>query len=149
VAHGGEVIAVYGESGVPLLAFAIMHCETIQNDTTHIVATLLSLGAAPDAIPMAFYTPYNRDLRDVCFDEITDDLEDENKQWCRAAARAKLVRTMNLTHRYHLDRASKTKRPSIRYRQVAKWRNAEALLGITYFLIGQRAAAKRFAPKAC
>ncbi|KAH8808795.1 P-loop containing nucleoside triphosphate hydrolase protein [Xylogone sp. PMI_703] len=139
VSYGGNVNAVHVASKVPLLAFAIMHSEYLQTDTTLTVATLLSLGADPSVIPAGFYTPYYRDLLD---DDIKN-LSYENASWCSPAARARLARTANITQRYYLERASKTKPPSIRHKQIAVRRNAQALLGIPYFLIGQTWAANR------
>jgi AAA domain (dynein-related subfamily) len=148
VAYGGEVTAVHEASNVPLLAFAIMNSETIQADTSLIVATLLSLGASPRTIPAAFYTPYCRDLPDNGPEvESLGDVNDETKKWCTDGARAKLARTANLTQRYYLERAAKAKQPSIRHRFIALRRNAEALLGIPYFLIGQTMAANRLLQK--
>ena len=142
ITYCGDVTAVHKASNVPLLAFAIMHSETIQEDTTLIVATLLSLGALPQVIPAAFYTPYCRDLPDNGPNIVTlEDIDNENNKWCTSAASARLARTANLTQRYYLERAAKTKKPSIRQRQIAIHRNAEALLGIPYFLIGQTMAA--------
>jgi len=142
VGYGGDVTAVHEASQVPLLAFAIMHAETIQTETTQVVATLLSLGASAQVIPSAFYTPFCHDLPDKGPELASlEDLSDENKQWCTEVAREKLARTMNITQRYYLERATKTKKPSVRHRQVALLRNAESLLGIPYFLIGQTTAA--------
>lgn len=62
VAYGGDPSAIHEPSKVPLLAFAIMHSENIRADTTLMTATLLSLGASPDVIPSAFYSPYLQDL---------------------------------------------------------------------------------------
>jgi hypothetical protein len=143
VAYGGDPCAIHKASGVPLLAFAIMHSENMRADTTLMTATLLSLGASPDVIPSAFYSPYLRDLPDHGpTDEDLKDISDENKSWCKDAARLKLARTSNLSQRYYLDRAAKTKKPSRRQRQVAERMKAEPLLGISNFLIGQTAAAK-------
>lgn len=148
IEYGGDMGAVHEESGTPLLAFAIMHSETLRTDTTLVVATLLSLGAAPYVIPPGLYTPYCRDLPDYKpHDPFFEGLSDEHKAWCTPSAMAKLARTVNLTQRYHLERASKIKKPSVRHRQIAKRRNAEALLGIPYLLIGQTAAANRLLTK--
>ncbi|RDL35746.1 Uncharacterized protein BP5553_06358 [Venustampulla echinocandica] len=142
VAHGGDVNSVHGASGVPLLAFAILNSETIQEDTTRTLATLLSLGAIPNCIPAAFYTPFCRDLPDDGPEEQElGDIGEVDKKWCTVSARGRLAKMANLTHRYYLERAAKTKKPSIRHRQIALRRNAEALLGIPYFLIGQTVAA--------
>lgn len=149
ISFGADVSAVHEASKVPLLAFAIMHSETLEADTTLTVATLLSLGASPQVIPSAFYTPFCQDLPDngPSDESLKSDIEEENKTWCTPAARAKLARTANLTQRYYLERAAKTKKPSIRHRQVALLRNAEPLLGIPYFLIGQTMAANRLLQK--
>ncbi|KAH0561971.1 hypothetical protein GP486_003322 [Trichoglossum hirsutum] len=149
VSFGANVSAVHEASKVPLLGFAIMHSETLEADTTLTVATLLSLGASPQVIPSAFYTPFCRDLPDngPSDENLKNDIEDENKIWCTAAARANLARAMNLTQRYYLERAAKTKKPSIRHRQVALLRNAEPLLGIPYFLVGQTIAANQLLRK--
>jgi ATP-dependent Clp protease ATP-binding subunit ClpA len=141
VRYGGDVTAVHEASQIPLLAFAIMHAETIHTDTTQVVATLLSLGASAQVIPSAFYTPFLHDLPDKGPELESEDLSDENKQWCTEAAGDKMARTMNITQRYYLERATKTKKPSVRHRQVALLRNAESLLGIPYFLVGQTTAA--------
>jgi AAA domain (dynein-related subfamily) len=148
IAYGGDVNAIHDVTQVPLLAFAIVHSETIEKDTTNIVATMLSLGAFAIAIPAAFYTPYCRDLPDDGPDEESlGDLSADTRKWLTKSARAKLARTANLTHRYNLERAAKTKQPSIRHKQVAYRKNAEALLGLPYFLIGQSMAANRLLQK--
>ena len=148
VTYGGDLTAIHKQSGTPLLAFAIMHSENIQTDTTLMTATLLSLGASPDVIPSAFYLPYNQDLPETGpSDESLKDLGDENKKWCKGAGRVKLARTSSLSQRYYLERAAKTKKPSTRQTQVAQRRNAEPLLGIANFLIGQNMAAKTLLDK--
>ena len=149
IEYGADVLAIHDTSKVPLLAFAIMNSEQLDTDTTLTVSTLLSLGAAPEVIPSSFYTPFTQDLPDngPSDESLKDDLENKNNSWCTPAARAKLARTANITQRYYLERASKTKKPSSRHKQVAKLRNAEALLGIPYFLIGQTMATNRLFQK--
>ncbi|RFU25801.1 hypothetical protein B7463_g10533, partial [Scytalidium lignicola] len=148
VSYGGDVNATHAASKVPLLAFAIMHSENLQTDTTLTVATLLSLGADPRAIPTGLYTPFYQDLSATGPDDNSlRDLSHENASWWSPAAKAKLARTANITQRYYLERASKTKPPSIRHKQIAVRRNAQALLGIPYFLIGQTWAANRLLQK--
>jgi len=147
VAYGGDTTAIHKQSKIPLLAFAIMHSESIQTDTTLMTATLLSLGASPDIIPSAFYLPYLQDLPETGpSDDSLKDL-DEHQKWCKGAARVKLGRTTTLSQRYYLERAAKTKKPSVRQTQVAQKRNAEPLLGIANFLIGQNMAAKTLLDK--
>lgn len=141
--HGGDISSIHEPSKAPLLAFAIMHGETIQSDTTLMTATLLSLGASPDVIPSAYYSPYLRDIPEAGPSvDSPMDLTDSQKSWCRNEIRGKLARTCSLSQRYYLERAAKTKKPSRRQQQVAKRMNAEPLLGIANFLIGQTAAAK-------
>jgi hypothetical protein len=148
IALGGDVNAIHAPSQAPLLAFAIVHSETIERDTSHIVATLLSLGATPLAIPAAFYTPYLRELPDTGpEDDGLKDVAASTMQWLSKDIRAKLARTTHLTNRYNLERALKTKRPSARHWQIAQRKNAEPLLGLPYFLIGQSLAANRLLSK--
>ena len=148
VGYGGNPTSTHKQSGIPLLAFAIIHSENIQTDTTLMTATLLSLGASPDVIPSAFYLPYLQDLPETGpKDDSLKDLGDENKKWCKGIGRLKLARTSTLSQRYYLERAAKTKKPSIRQTQVAQKRNAEPLLGIANFLIGQTTAAKTLLDK--
>jgi hypothetical protein len=150
--HGADVNRVHGPSGTPPIAFALIHGEKTKSDTTAIVATLLGLGASPLAIPSDLYTPFTRyhllepteEHMDSEESEDSDGEEREDDQqsaWCTSEARAALRRSMNITQRYYLERASKAKRPTKRRRQIARLRNAEPVLGISYFLIGQRIAA--------
>jgi len=143
VKYGGNVSATHEPSKLPLLAFAIMHGENIQSDTTPMTATLLSLGASPDLIPSVFYSPYLQDLSEPGPDD--DSLEnfiDEQRAWCKGIALRKLARTCSLSQRYYLERAAKAKKATRRQHQVAQRMKAEPLLGIANFLIGQTSAAK-------
>lgn len=143
ISYGGDISVSHEPSKVPLLAFAIMHSENIQTDTTLMTATLLSLGASPHLIPAAFYSPYLQDLPEQGpGDNSLKDLTNEQQSWCKDDARRMLTRTCSLSQRYYLERAAKTKKPSRRQHQVAQRMNAEPLLGIANFLIGQTTAAK-------
>ena len=118
-----------------------MYQETIERDTSHIVSTLLSLGASPRVIPAQLYTPYNQDLiDDDSYEDFMELSGNESNSWCTPAEVARLKRTMHLTHRYNLYTAAHMKEPLARQRQVARLHNAEALLRIPYFLIGQTRA---------
>ena len=142
IGFGASVTSVHQSSKVPLLAFAIMLSEIIPADTTLMVATLLSLGASPRCIPKAFYTPFCEDRPDnEAIDGSLNEMDDDTKSWCKGATRLILARSTNLSHRYYLERADNTKKPSARHRQIATRQNAQALLGIPYFLIGQTLAA--------
>lgn len=128
---------------MPLIAFAIALSDSMKVDTTMTVTTLLSLGANPDVIPAAFYSPYCRDLAiNGPADNELLDIGADNKKWCTPAARKTLARTITLSQRYFLDKASQLKPPTVRHRQLTNLRNAEALLGVPHFLIGQTVAAE-------
>src|SRR2546421_4451747 len=103
--YGGNPDAVEPGLRLPLLAFAIMYADTIQQDTTAVVMTLLSLGAEASVIPKAFYSPFLRDVPAVGPDaqDLTD-LEDQNKAWCTEVLITKLTRTFNLTQRYFVEK---------------------------------------------
>jgi hypothetical protein len=140
--YGGNPRAIHKPSGVPLLAFAVVNGMNMHANTTLIVATLLSVGASPDVIPKAFYSPYLEDLADGGPNEAAlTDLEDENKRWCMPATRERLSKAINLSQRYYLDKASKMKESSVRQVELARRRKAQGLLGLPYFLIGQSLAA--------
>ncbi|KAI0425685.1 P-loop containing nucleoside triphosphate hydrolase protein [Xylaria sp. FL1042] len=147
VEHGANVCAIHEPSGTPLLAFAIVHSETIQQDTTTIVATLLSLGASPVVIPSDLYAPYYQDLPEHGQTPETTESASDTIRWCKQAARSRLQKTANLTQRYHLDRATKIKKASVRHRQVAELKKAKPILGIPYFLVGQTLASSRLLQK--
>lgn len=139
--YGADASAVHGPSQTPLLAFAIAYGEILQEDTTTIVSTLLCNGASPHVIPADIFTPY---LRDSSGSSKSGDKEEKEKteltQWCTDAARAQLMKAANISQRYYLERATKLKKPSRKRQQVARLRNAENLLGIPYFLVGQPVA---------
>ncbi|KAJ2897400.1 hypothetical protein MKZ38_004701 [Zalerion maritima] len=145
--YGGDISAVHPSSKLPLLAFAILNSEVVEVDTTLAVATLLSLGAPHEVIPRSFFSPSFRDLPEMSEDDEEVKALRQDFPWCRGRALRMLRKTTNLTQRYFLERASNTKKPSVRHRQVARRRNAETLLGIPYFLIGQRIAARGLVQK--
>ncbi|KAF2710054.1 P-loop containing nucleoside triphosphate hydrolase protein [Pleomassaria siparia CBS 279.74] len=140
VANGGNVGAIHEASQVPLLAFAIAHSENSQRDMTAIVATILGLGADPACIPEEFYTPYTDDLP---IDGPETIEENEKTAWCKIEARKKLGKTLNFSQRYFLWRATCTDRPSVRAKQITLRKNAQAILEIPYFMIGQTVASNR------
>ncbi|KIW22853.1 uncharacterized protein PV07_11106 [Cladophialophora immunda] len=148
IEYGGDPEAKHTPSNTPLLAFTIVNSEGIQSDTTPITSTLLSLGASPSVIPSAFYTPYLEDLSEDGGEGLDKQGNGETSvardpdvtQWCTGAARTRLVKSLTLSQRYFLEKASKTRRPSQRQIQLAQRRNAEPLLGLPYLLIGQTLA---------
>lgn len=141
VARGGDVHAVHEPSGIPLLAFAILNSVEIDADTTSMAATLLSLGASPDVIPLEFYADCIKDLPESGPQSHTVGPETNAKlAWCTGPVREVLARSMNLTHRYQLWKAVKIHRFYQRQKQVALIKSAEPLLGLAHFLVGQSLA---------
>ena len=143
VGNGGDPNAIHVASGMPALAFAVVNSDTLKRHTTDIVKVLLGIGAKHTCFPEAFYNPFCEDLP-VDGPPLQDlpDLDDDDKTWCRPdRVRAKLARAINLSQRYYLDRAARSKPPTVRHRQVAARRGADNILGIQYFLIGQSTAA--------
>lgn len=138
VAHGAKVSALHEPSGTPLLAFAIVHSQFLSTDTTNMVSTLLSLGASHDVIPTAFYQSFCEDMPEKGPPQV--DIKDVNKKWCTKQCQLELTKTINLSQRYYLDRASKLREQTARERQVLRITNAEALLCVPYFVAGQRFA---------
>lgn len=65
---------------------------------------------------------------------------DVNTAWCTDTVYALVAKTINLSQRYFLDKVLKMEAPTSRQSQVTRIHNATALLGISYFLIGQTAA---------
>jgi len=145
-AHGGNVSAVHGASRVPLVAFVIAQSEMIQQDTTMLLAVLLGLGAPPDAIPPAFYTPYHQDLP-ADGPNLQGSGHDPVPVWCTVATSRRLARTANLGQRYYLNSAARLVPTTARSRQVAVRKKAQAVLEIPYFLVGQTTASNRLLRK--
>ncbi|KAH0491273.1 hypothetical protein TgHK011_002710 [Trichoderma gracile] len=141
---GASASAAYEAFQVPLLAFAIMCGETLQLDATNMVSVLLSKGASPYVIPMELYIPYLVDIEkrlDVKGRNPAEEpAEAVQAAWCSEATKHRLVKNINLTQRYFLEKSTKLKRPSTRRRQVARTKGCEGLLGIPYFLVGQGVA---------
>ena len=136
IRFGANVNAVHESSGVPLIAFIVIYSEIIQSDTSKALVTLLSFGANSHVISMSFYKPL---LRDFSIDDPEDssDVPWEEHNWCKGLARSKLIQNLNLTQRYAIDRASNLKKPSLRQTQIVRARDAEALLRVPFYLIGQ------------
>lgn len=141
IEYGGNPDAVEPGLHLPLLAFAITYADTIEQDTTAVVMTLLSLGADASVIPKAFYSPFLRDVPVVGPDaqELTD-LEDQSKAWCTDVLIAKLARTCNLTQRYFIEKKMRSKKPSVRQKQAAEQHHVTPFFHLPFFLIGQDVA---------
>ena len=144
--NGGDPNATDAKYGIPLLGFAILMADVLGVHTTTVTVTLLSLGADVSVMPSIFFSPYIEDPPTKApFNQ--KEFNDPAKQWCTEYMRPMLARAVNLTQRYFLEKMAREKRPSERQMQVAVVHNATALLGISYFLIGQSSAAKTVTQK--
>jgi hypothetical protein len=140
---GGDVNATYGIPPIPLLAFAIINGKISEQDTTAVVATLLSLGASGSTIPKPFYCPFDEDLpsEGPPDESLRESWEVEETLWCQPLPIRKLLtEAINITQRYYLHRSSKLAKPTERQRWVAARHDSTELFAVPYFLIGQSAA---------
>ncbi|POS77932.1 hypothetical protein DHEL01_v203673 [Diaporthe helianthi] len=142
--YGGDINATAScglSKNVPLLAYAVALGGTFRNDTTDLTATLLSLGANPAPIPKAFFFPLAQDLPTdgPPSQEMPEPLPD-TMQWCTPSARALIAARINFRQRYYMNMASILRTHGPRAKQVTWYKDAENLLGVPYFLIGQTPA---------
>lgn len=142
--YGGDINASASRGSsqdVPLLAYAVSLGGSFRNDTTDLVATLLSLGANPVALPKAFYFPLTRDLpTDGPQSQEMPELLQGNMSWCTTTARQMIAARINFRQRYYMHMASILRTHGPRAKQVTWYKDAENLLGVPYFLIGQTPA---------
>lgn len=117
---------------VPLLAWIIL-----QDDprSAKVVATLLSVGCSPATIPPDMYA----DIMITPVEAINDEIL-RKTPWCTRDLRIILARTLNITHRYLLNKASKLKPASPRKLQTATILRISSLLAVPYFIVGQTMA---------
>ncbi|KAF2806915.1 uncharacterized protein BDZ99DRAFT_88031 [Mytilinidion resinicola] len=62
--------------------------------------------------------------------------------WCSEARRFQLADSMNLTHRYFLNRANRIAYTPVKREQIAKAEGITRLLRVPYYILGQIPAAK-------
>ncbi|KAI0444098.1 hypothetical protein F4803DRAFT_561144 [Xylaria telfairii] len=97
---------------------------------TAVLELLLTLGALPNVVPGAFYTPFDRKLpaSGPAERELTN-IMGESRSWCVASLRRELVSALNLTQRYRLSQASKTAEriPGLQYTVIEQYYAVEAL----------------------
>lgn len=140
VKFGGDVNALCGEDPpLPLLAHVIINGKARGAEATSIMTTLLSLGASADAIPKAFFSPYDIDLPIEGPDHLDlKELDEAQRQWCRSpAVRVALSKSLNLSQRYFLDKSTKVPKTTGRVKMVVTRKKMEPLLAVPYLLIGQ------------
>jgi hypothetical protein len=128
---------------VPLLGFAIINALRLEQPTSAMIATLLSLGATAEVIPRAFYDPFTEDLPvNGPRKEDLKDLDDPRRSWCESKdTRKHLAKALDFTQRYYLHKSTIVPQPVERHRQVTQLQNAEPLWEVPYLLIGQIPAA--------
>jgi len=144
------VDAVEPRCGIPVLGFAIMLGSGLSAagvDTTAVVVTLLSLGADAAVIPSVFFSPYVEDPVDKLPLGAGGEFNEEKKRWCVGWVRPVLAETATLTKRYYLEKTVREKGPTDRQLQVAQTHRATALLGVSFFLIGQASATRSVTQK--
>ena len=122
-----------GFSNIPLLAATIMMTKWTYKNVDKIVALLLSYGASPHAIPEEMWSDYIK---------IPFDWSHEEKTHLDATRVEKghsiiLADTLNLTIRYHLNRASLITPARTRHRQIARLIGAPRILHLPFHIIGQ------------
>lgn len=139
---GGDV-NVTSTNRLPLLAFAIALGVSFKKDTTDVFATLLSLGSNPTVIPAAFCSPLARDLP-VDGPPVSEmpELGEMGFSWCTPTVRSVLAARMNFRQRYYMFLAKMIKPTPVRLRQITRIKDADNLLAVPFFLIGQTMAAQ-------
>lgn len=90
VEHGGDVEARNPLNKIPLLGFAILNAITIHEDSSSVMATLLSLGAPVSSIPKAIYSPYLQD------NDKSRGVPEFDEAWCEGSVGIIFVTTVNL-----------------------------------------------------
>ena len=111
-------------------------------NTTELVSTLLGLGAKPSVIPSDMWKRYLETPLAKCanWSEVHND-----GHWAKADKRYRqlLSKTLNLSQRYFLEKASRLADPSGRKLQVARAHQMSKLLEVPYHIIGQEHATQK------
>ncbi|OJD17908.1 hypothetical protein AJ78_02013 [Emergomyces pasteurianus Ep9510] len=137
VGNGANPNATEHNSGIPLLAFAIL-----QESTIAVVRTLLSLGANAHSIPQELWDAANPEIIDN--DEASPTANSTAQSfWCNGFYRASLLKRLDFGLKYHIRVLSKLKAPTKKERQIAERLGTNSLLQAPYFMTGQSLAIKR------
>lgn len=121
-------------NNIPLLAATIMWTKWTYKNTDKMVALLLSYGAHPRCIPENVWSTYTQMPN---ADHNKDSSPHVSATWVKKQHRLILVETLNLTIRYHLNRASLTKLATARQRQLAQLSGCPRILHLPLYIIGQ------------
>jgi hypothetical protein len=106
--YGANVDATEPQTGIPLLAFAILRTKASNEDTTPMIMTLLSLGADASVIPAVLYSPCIEDpVHKLPFDKACPELQVPKTSWCKGRILEDMTKTINLSQRYFLEKVKK------------------------------------------
>jgi ATP-dependent Clp protease ATP-binding subunit ClpA len=119
---------------IPLLAVMIMWTKFTYKNVDKSVALLLSYGASPRCIPEYMWSTY---IKMPTEGYSKDNPIHPMANWAKKHNRVILEETVNLTIRYHLNRASLTKPTTKRQRQLARLLGCPRLLHLPFHIVGQ------------
>ncbi|KAI5925114.1 P-loop containing nucleoside triphosphate hydrolase protein [Camillea tinctor] len=142
IKHGGDPNTTWGPDAFPVIAFSVLNGGRTMAEASRTLATLLRFGADPRAIPKFFYDPYSRDLPNDGPTEEELDNNDAPKKWCTTDAGAHLARSLSLSQRYDLYRASKIQPHSGREKELLTRQGAEEVLGLHQMIVAQSIATR-------
>lgn len=139
VERGADPNATTTQHGVPVLAFAVMDADRDGSYTLDLVATLLGLGANPCGIPSDMWENFLEVPRKECENWARVDIAGH---WANSGTefREVLSRTLNLSQRYYLEKASRQERAGMRTLDVVETHQMRQLLEVPYHIIGQESA---------
>jgi hypothetical protein len=121
-------------TNIPLLAVMIMWTKWTYKNVDQSVALLLSYGASPYCIPEYMWSTYIKMPNEGYF---KDNPIHPMANWTKKYNRVILEETVNLTIRYHLNRASLTKLATKRQRQLARLLGCPRILHLPFHIVGQ------------
>lgn len=121
-------------SNIPLLAATIMWTKWTYKNAEMIVALLLSYGASPYCIPECMWSTY---IQTPAEWYSSDDFVNDVSLWAKMEHRVILTETLNLTIRYHLNRASMIEPVTKRTRQMARLYGCHRILNLPFHIVGQ------------
>ncbi|KAG9761526.1 P-loop containing nucleoside triphosphate hydrolase protein, partial [Aureobasidium melanogenum] len=121
-------------SNIPLLAATVMWTKWTCKNVDRIIALLLSYGADPHCVPEYMWSTY---IKTPTKEYSKDNHVHPLAAWVKKQHRLVLVETLNLTIRYHLNRASLTKLATSRQRQLARLIGCPRILHLPFHIVGQ------------
>jgi ATP-dependent Clp protease ATP-binding subunit ClpB len=125
---------------IPSLAFAIMRSSWSHENHLEAIKALLAGGADPHVIPRDMWHEYVKAPSASISSDLLD--RDAREWWCRQHFRDVLSKTLDLSIRYNLWKASRLPVVKQGQRQLAKAKNIVSLFQIPYVIVGQELAAQ-------